>query len=100
MEAAAYFCGLEAIQNAGKHASSEAVRAEVEARPESLTLTVTDDGSGFDPAGVTSGTGLANIRDRVDAAGGAVEVSSARGQGTRLRVVFPVPAFSRTVAGG
>jgi signal transduction histidine kinase len=100
VEAAAYFCGLEAIQNAGKHAGSVAVRAEVEARPEGLTLTVTDEGSGFDPAGVTSGTGLANIRDRVDAAGGTVELSSSRGQGTRLRVVFPAPAVSGSASGG
>jgi signal transduction histidine kinase len=100
VEAAAYFCGLEAIQNATKHAGTVTVRVQVEARPEGLTLAVTDEGSGFDPAQVTIGTGLANIRDRADAVGGTVELSSSPGQGTRLEVGFPVPVVSRSAVGG
>jgi signal transduction histidine kinase len=100
VEAAAYFCCLEAIQNTAKHAGSAAARVEVDAGPEALTMTVTDEGPGFDPTLVDVGTGLANIRDRVDSAGGVVELSSSPGHGTRLRVVLPAPARSGSGAGG
>jgi signal transduction histidine kinase len=89
VEAAAYFCCLEAVQNATKHAGAATVRVEVEAGPEGLVLTVTDDGAGFDPAQAAAGTGLANMRDRVDSAGGALEVTSSPGQGTCVRAVIP-----------
>jgi signal transduction histidine kinase len=100
VEAAAYFCCLEAIQNAAKHAGTAAARVEVDAGPEALVLTVSDEGPGFDPALVEVGTGLANIRDRVDSAGGVVELSSSPGHGTRLRVVLPTPARLGSRAGG
>jgi signal transduction histidine kinase len=100
VEAAAYFCCLEAIQNTSKHAGTAAARVEVETGPEALTITVTDEGPGFDPAQVGGGTGLANIRDRVDSAGGTVELSSSPGEGTRIRVVLPAPALSGSGVGG
>jgi signal transduction histidine kinase len=96
VEAAAYFCALEAIQNAAKHSGAGTVGVQVQAAPEGIALTVVDDGAGFDPTGVTGGTGLANMRDRLDSVGGALDVTSAPGQGTRLRVTIPAPA---TVAG-
>jgi signal transduction histidine kinase len=94
VEAAAYFCCLEAVQNATKHAAAATVRVEVDAGPDELVLTVTDDGVGFEPAHAADGTGLANMRDRVDSAGGTVEVDSAPGQGTRLRAVLPAVALA------
>lgn len=100
VEAAAYFCCLEAIQNTAKHAGSASAHVEVDAGPEELTLTVTDDGPGFDPAIVEGGSGLANIRDRADAAGGTVDLFSSPGAGTRIRVVLPAPGLSGTGAGG
>lgn len=99
VEAAAYFCCLEAIQNSAKHAGTSAVRVEVDAGPEALTVTVTDTGTGFDPDQVTSGTGLVNIRDRLDAAGGTLEVASAPAKGTRLRAVIPAQRLSTTETG-
>ena len=100
VEAAAFFCCLEAIQNAAKHAGASSVRVDVEGRPDELTLTVTDDGSGFDPSRVTAGTGLANMRDRVDSAGGTMELVSTPGQGTRLRATIPSGELSSVEAGG
>jgi signal transduction histidine kinase len=94
VEAAAYFCCLEAIQNAMKHAGAATVRVEVDARPEELVLTVIDDGVGFEPAMETPGTGLANMRDRVDSAGGTLEITSAPGHGARLRAVLPARALA------
>ena len=63
-------------------------------------LTVADDGAGFDPAHAPAGTGLANMRDRVDSAGGSLEVSSTPGHGTRLRVVIPSRVPAPVDAGG
>jgi signal transduction histidine kinase len=93
VEAAAYFCGLEAIQNAAKHSGAATVRVQVDAAREGIGLTVVDDGSGFDPALVTGGTGLANMRDRLDSVGGSLDVISAPGHGARLSITIPAPAF-------
>ena len=60
------------------------------ARRDTLTLTVEDDGRGFDPGAGRGGAGLANIRERVESVGGTLAVAPAPGLGTRLRVVLPV----------
>jgi signal transduction histidine kinase len=91
LEATAYFCCLEALQNAAKHAGATTVRVELLHDAEGLTLTVTDDGVGFDPELARGGSGMANLRDRVDSAGGVLEVTSAPGKGTRVRASFPAP---------
>ena len=59
-----------------------------------LRFEVADDGKGFDVAGTAKGSGLTNMADRVDALGGAIEVCSAPGEGTRLLGSLPVPALS------
>jgi signal transduction histidine kinase len=91
VEAAAYFCGLEAIQNAVKHSGASTVRVRVDADPEGIGLAVVDAGQGFDPTRVTGGTGLANMRDRLDSVGGSLEVSAAPGRGTDVRISVPAP---------
>ena len=90
-EAAAYFCVLEALQNARKHAGARRTRVEVDASsPEALTVSVSDDGRGFDPAliGSPGGLGLSNMRDRVESAGGTLEVLTAPRGGTCVRAVL------------
>jgi signal transduction histidine kinase len=94
--AAAYFCCLEAVQNALKHAAASTIRVELRSGSGTLELLVVDDGAGFDPA-AHSGAGLANMRDRVEALDGTLTTSSAPGRGTRVRVVLPFPS---PVAGG
>ena len=54
-----------------------------------MTLTVTDDGCGFDPADVVEGFGLRGMHSRLDAAGGKVAVVSSPGAGTTVRVTLP-----------
>jgi signal transduction histidine kinase len=92
VEAAVYFCCLEAIQNAGKYAGPDA-RLEVRLSEESglLVFEVSDDGAGFDPSDVAESHGFVNMRDRVGAHGGEVTVSSASGGGTTVRGELPVP---------
>jgi signal transduction histidine kinase len=85
VEAAVYFCILEALQNAGKHAGAQAsVEVELLAHEDELQFCVTDDGAGFDLADRARGHGFVNMADRLGAIGGAVEVWSAPGQGTRI----------------
>ena len=92
-EAAVYFCCLEAVQNAAKHAVADGVVIEIEHRDDRVTFVVEDDGRGFDPAAVSTGSGLANMRDRIDSVGGRVEVGPASTGGTR--VAGWVPARGR-----
>ncbi len=94
LEAAAYFTCLEAVQNAVKHADAATVHVLLQGSSESLCLTVSDDGRGFDSAAVTTGAGLANLRDRVESVGGTMRTDSAVGEGTRVQVELPVPAVA------
>ena len=96
IEATAYFCCLEALQNAAKHAHATSTRVELVGTPTSLVLTVVDDGRGFDPHTGAGGTGLTNMRERVESVGGELTVTSTPGGGTRIRTVLPasVPAGS------
>ena len=86
VEAAVYFCCLEALQNAAKHAG-EGAQANVTVREDAgaLRFEVADDGAGFDPAsGAQQGHGFVNMSDRVGAIGGSLAVDSAPGAGTRI----------------
>jgi signal transduction histidine kinase len=98
VEAAAYFSCLEAVQNAVKHAGATAVQVRLSRRDGCLTLEVTDDGIGFDPAAVCEGSGLANMRDRVESLGGELAVRSSPGRGSTVCSRIPVAA-SAAVSG-
>jgi signal transduction histidine kinase len=91
IESAAYFCCLEALQNATKHAGPGAsVSIHVSISGDALQFRVSDDGAGFDPDAVRPGYGLINLRDRIDALGGNVEVTSAPGRGTTVEGRIPL----------
>jgi signal transduction histidine kinase len=89
-EAAAYFCVLEAIQNVVKYAEASEARIRLGEQNGDLTFTVEDDGRGFDLTTTPSGSGLENMRDRVEALGGSLLVDSAPGQGTTIVGRIPV----------
>jgi signal transduction histidine kinase len=90
LEAAVYFCCLEAMQNAGKHAGPEAtVTVTVRSGAEALAFSVMDDGVGFDPS-AAAGHGFENMRDRLGAFGGTLEVVSAPGAGTTVTGTLPL----------
>lgn len=91
IEVAVYFCCLEALQNASKHArGASAVHITVDEVARGLRLEVSDDGDGFDPDTTPFGTGLSNLRDRVAAVDGRVTVASVPGRGTRVSATIPV----------
>lgn len=90
--------GREAITNAVRHARATTIRAVLRYAPESIVLQVSDSGQGFDARMVegAGGFGLANIRERAAAAGGAVRVESRSGEGTHIEVEVP---YERAHAG-
>jgi signal transduction histidine kinase len=87
VEAAVYFCCLEAMQNAGKYAGEGSrLTVTVSASEAELSFEVADDGAGFDAThAARTGHGFVNMADRLGAIGGALEVDSAPGTGTRIR---------------
>ncbi len=85
VEAAVYFCCLEALQNAAKHAPGAAVRIRVREEGSILRFDVRDEGPGFDPATTPAGSGLKNMADRIGAVGGALTYESAPGTGTIIQ---------------
>ena len=91
LEAAAYFCCLEALQNAMKHAGPQATAVVgVWEEAGALRFTVRDDGTGFDPAARDGGTGFVNMRDRLGAIGGTLRVESSPGAGTSILGTLPL----------
>ena len=90
VEVAAYYVAAEALTNAAKHAAADRASVTLEQRDGLVRLRVSDNGSGgADPA---VGSGLTGIRDRIEALGGSLAVSSPRGQGTVLDVALPLAA--------
>lgn len=87
VEAAVYFCCLEAMQNAGKHAGEGArMSVTVTASESELCFEVADDGAGFDATDAArTGHGFVNMADRLGAIGGSLDVDSAPARGTRIR---------------
>src|SRR3984893_14418687 len=90
VEGAVYFCCLEALQNVAKYAQATRVSLRVWQEDANLAFRVQDDGKGFDPVTVPHGSGLQNIRDRVEALGGSLEVRSVPDQGTTIQGRVPV----------
>jgi two-component system, NarL family, sensor kinase len=102
LETAVYRTAQEALCNAAKHSGAQSVRIRLHAHRGRAVLEVTDDGAGFDPdaAGAGSaagaqpptGFGLAGMRERAELLGGRLELASAAGRGTTVRLVLPVSA--------
>jgi signal transduction histidine kinase len=84
VEAAVYFCVLEALQNVAKYAGAARAEVRLAVRGHDLTFEVTDDGAGFDPGSMAYGTGLQGMADRLHAHGGSLAVRSAPGAGTTI----------------
>ncbi len=89
-EVAAYYVVAESLTNAAKHAQASGVTVEVKADADDLRLSIHDDGSGG--ADSRRGSGLLGLRDRVEALGGHLFVSSPIGIGTSLTATIPLRA--------
>ncbi|MES2537403.1 MAG: cache domain-containing protein [Pseudomonadota bacterium] len=82
----------EALTNIKRHANASTVTVALEGNATCLRLTVTDDGKGFDVAGIAEhpkrGIGLRNMHERLEAAGGKLDLDSSP-EGTRLIALLP-----------
>ena len=94
IEAAVYFCCLEGLHNAGKHAGADThTEIQLSGHPDELRFTVVDDGIGCDVASARhSGAGIANMRERVTVLGGTLTIDSTPGHGTQLQGRIPLGA--------
>jgi signal transduction histidine kinase len=80
----------EALNNARKHGDAGRALATVARTGRTVTVTVRDDGIGFDPAVATSGFGLLGMRERAELLGGTLAVASAAGAGTTITATLPL----------
>lgn len=83
----------EALTNVAIHAQATAATLTLESGPDTVVLTIADNGRGFDtgapPKEPRASLGLVNMRERAESAGGTLRVESAPGQGTRVIVEAP-----------
>jgi two-component system, NarL family, sensor kinase len=99
VETVVYRTAQEALQNVAKHAGAESVRIRVSRHADRAVLEVSDDGAGFDPAATAAlagpgvapptGLGLPGMRERAELLGGTLELASAPGHGTTVRLAVP-----------
>jgi signal transduction histidine kinase len=92
VETAAYFCCIEALQNVAKHAPEASSVVISLNRNGDLRFEVRDDGPGFLADEGATGDGLVNMRDRIAAVGGDLEIRSTPGAGTLVVGTIPVDA--------
>lgn len=91
LDATVYFCCLEALQNAAKHAGDGAcANVTVSEEDGFVVFEVFDDGVGFERSSLELGDGLQHVADRVAALSGKLQIFSAPGRGTRIRGTVPV----------
>jgi PAS domain S-box-containing protein len=95
VELAAYRVVQESLTNIARHAEADLVQVSAAISPESLHLTIMDDGCGFDLEALhasgkpRSGLGLLGMQERAEPLGGKVTVTSQPGDGTRIEVLLP-----------
>jgi len=81
----------EALNNCVKHSQATQVRVTVRQDPDGLTVSVQDDGIGFDPH-QEKGLGLLGMQERVERLGGLFRIESEPGQGSILSIRLPLSA--------
>jgi signal transduction histidine kinase len=80
----------EALNNATRHGGAHRAHVEIVENDSMISLTVRDDGHGFDPLAHTDGFGLIGMRERVELLNGTLNVTSSPGKGTSISATFPV----------
>ena len=87
-EEAIYCIVYELVNNAVKNADAEHIRVQLMVDKQTMTVNVSDDGKGGIVKDGEGGSGLRNIRDRVEAIGGRVDVYSKPGEGSEIMIEF------------
>ena len=89
-EYALYCCARELVSNALKHSGANNMNLQLVQSRKHVSLTVHDDGCGFDEKSVLKGYGLENIRNRVTACRGKLDIASAPGKGTETVIELKI----------
>ncbi|MFO7169562.1 MAG: GAF domain-containing protein [Chloroflexota bacterium] len=93
IEQAMYRIAQEALNNVVKHAGACQVEVALDLRPDQVVMSIVDDGRGFEPGAENNGNGrhlgLVSMRERAAELGGRLELQSAPGKGTRIKVIVP-----------
>jgi signal transduction histidine kinase len=90
LETVVYRLAQEALNNVAKHSGAGRATLQVRRRRNCIELLVSDEGEGFDPATGSDGFGLAGMRERVELAGGELQIKSQPGSGTRVMASVPL----------
>jgi two-component system sensor histidine kinase UhpB len=89
----------EALTNVVRHAAAGRAEVSLTTRPDLCRLVVTDDGMGFDTSSArtdpTSSVGLFGMEERLALVGGALEITSSPGNGTRIEACAPIEEEAR-----
>jgi signal transduction histidine kinase len=85
-----YRVAQEALHNVIKHSQAKNVQVELSSDDGQILLRIIDDGLGFDLSHEVAGLGLASMRQRVQAVGGSIDISSSLKRGTRIEVRVPI----------
>jgi signal transduction histidine kinase len=93
VEAAVYFCALEALNNIAKYSGASSAEVRLAQSNGDLTFGVSDNGGGFDADRTTYGSGLRGMADRIEVIGGVLEVHSVPGKGTSVTGRIPAEAL-------
>lgn len=88
LEQALFRVAQEALANVARHSQAERAEIRLDWEGEAFTMTVSDDGRGFDPDSDAQGVGLESMRERVAAQGGTMRLRSSPGAGTTLIFSF------------
>lgn len=95
LETVVYRLVQEALTNIAKHAAASSAELRIRGEEARLDVLVADDGRGFDPTREYSGFGLTGMRERVELAGGELQIESRPSAGTRVMASLPlVPTSS------
>jgi NarL family two-component system sensor histidine kinase LiaS len=95
MEEALLRITQEALSNIARHSHASAVTLDLSCQQDSVTLTLEDNGCGFDPddpaLALKNGVGLQSMRERIEVFGGTLRIESRYGEGTRIVAYCPSP---------
>jgi len=83
----------ELVSNVLKHSRASGVRLRLSMGTTGLNLRFSDDGQGFDPSSTSPGSGLGNIRYRIESLGGTLRIEAASGVGSRYHITIPPSAL-------
>lgn len=91
LEIGLYRIVQEGVRNVIQHAAASHIHVSLQLSPETVTLSIKDNGAGFDPAAVRDGAyGLIGMKERTQLLNGHFKLETTQGEGTSIRIVVPV----------